>query len=63
MTTPTPPTPPAAPDLHSVAVELDRLMPVIESAVGLCDPGHHAAVLALVLANRAALAKANGATQ
>jgi hypothetical protein len=48
----------AAPDLRAVAIELDLFMLVIESAVRHSDPKNHAAVMALILANRAALAKA-----
>lgn len=48
----------AAPDHHAVALELDRLMLVIESAVRWQDPTNHAAVLAMLKANRAAIAKA-----
>jgi hypothetical protein len=50
----------AAPDHHAVALELDRLMLVIESAVRWQDPNNHAAVVALVKANRAAITKATG---
>lgn len=55
-------TQPAAPDYHAVALELDRLMLVIESAVRHSDPANHAAVMALILANRAAIAKATRET-
>lgn len=54
----TPPAPQPAPvdERHrAVALELDRLMLVIESAVRWQDPTHHAAVLSLLKANRAAL--------
>jgi hypothetical protein len=51
----------AAPDQHAVCLELDRLMLVIESAVRHSDPRNHAAVMALILANKAAIAKATGA--
>lgn len=51
----------AAPDHHAVALELDRLMLVIESAVRWQDPSHSAAVVAMLKANRAAIAKAKGA--
>ena len=51
----------AAPDQHAVALELERLMLVIESAVRHSDPRNHAAVMALILANKAAVAKAVGA--
>ena len=50
----------AAPEHHAVALELDRLMLVIESAVRWQDPSHSAAVLAMLKANRAAIAKAKG---
>ena len=50
----------AAPEHHAVALELDRLMLVIESAVRWQDPTHHTAVVALVKANRAVIAKAIG---
>lgn len=46
------------PDMLAAAAELDRLCLVIESAVSITDPAHHAAVVALLKANRAALAKA-----
>ena len=51
----------AAPDHHAVALELERLMLVIESAVRHSDPRNHAAVMALILANKAAVRKAVGA--
>lgn len=51
----------AAPEHHAVALELDKLMLVIESAVRRAEPGHHAAVVSLIQANIAALAKARGA--
>lgn len=50
----------AAPDHHAVALQLDRLMLVIESAVRHSDPRNHAAVMLLLTANRAAIAKATG---
>jgi hypothetical protein len=50
----------AAPDHHAVALELDRLMLVIESAVRWQDKSNHAAVLAMLKANRAAIRKATG---
>jgi len=48
----------AAPDYDASAREIDRLLLVIESAVRNADPTHHAAVLAALKANRAAIAKA-----
>lgn len=42
--------------LREVATELDRLMLVIESAVRHADPRNHASVMALILANKEALA-------
>lgn len=50
----------ASPDHHAVALELDRLMLVIESAVRRQDPSHSEAVVAMLKANRAAIAKATG---
>ena len=50
----------AAPDHHAVALELDRLMLVIESAVRQHDPSHSEAVVAMLKANRATIAKATG---
>jgi hypothetical protein len=47
----------AAPDLHDGAVELDRLMLVIESAVRNADPRNYKAVVAALNANRAAITK------
>ncbi len=47
--------------LRAVALELERLMLVIESAVRHSDPRNHAAVMALILANKAALAAAGAA--
>lgn len=48
----------AAPDLYASAKKLDHLMLVIESAVRHADPAHHAAVMALLAENSAAIAKA-----
>lgn len=42
--------------LREVATELDRLMLVIESAVRHADPRNHASVMALIAANKEALA-------
>jgi len=42
--------------LREVATELDRLMLVIESAVRHADPRNHASVMALIRANKEALA-------
>lgn len=42
--------------LREVATELDRLMLVIESAVRNADPRNHASVMALIFANKEALA-------
>lgn len=53
----------AAPDQHAVALELERLMLVIESAVRHSDPRNHAAVLALIIANKAAVKRAVGAAE
>lgn len=50
----------AAPDHHAVAVELHRLSLVIESAVRNADPAHRDDVVALINANRAAIAKTEG---
>ena len=50
----------AAPDLHSTALELERLSLVIESAVRHSDPPHREVVLSLIRENRAAIAKAEG---
>ena len=50
----------ALPELFAVVADLDRLMLVIESAVRHSDPRNHAAVMALILANKAALIKATG---
>ena len=43
--------------LRANARELDRLMLVIESAVRHSDPINHAAVMALILANRDSVSK------
>ena len=51
----------AAPEQHAAGLELERLSLIIESAVRQADPVHHAAVVSLIKANRAALAKATGA--
>ena len=48
----------AAPDMLSNGVEFDRLCLVIESAVRNADPANLDAVVALIHANRAAIAKA-----
>lgn len=45
-------------DLLAAAVEIDRLLLVIESAVRFADPKNHPAVLAALKANHAATAKA-----
>lgn len=50
----------AAPDLYAVETDLDRLSLVIESAVRNADPKRHDEIVALIRANRAALAKARG---
>jgi hypothetical protein len=50
----------AAPDHHAAAVEIDRLMLVIESAVRTADPKNRRAVMAALVANRAAIDKALG---
>ena len=50
----------AAPELLDAAVELDRLLLVIESAVRFADPTHSKAVLAALKANSAAISKAKG---
>ena len=47
--------------LRTVALELERLMLVIESAVRHSDPRNHAAVMALLLANKSALAAVGAA--
>ena len=48
----------AAWEQHEAAVALDRLSLVIESAVRNADPSQHSVVLAVLQANRAAIAKA-----
>lgn len=48
----------AAPDHHAVALELYRLMLVIESAVRFADPSYKDEVQAMLRANKAALNKA-----
>ncbi|MGL4440593.1 MAG: hypothetical protein ACRCUE_15120 [Bosea sp. (in: a-proteobacteria)] len=48
----------AAPDQHAVALELDRLNLVIESAVRYASPRNQAEVMALIRANKAAVRKA-----
>lgn len=50
----------AAPDHHAVALELDRLALVIDSAVRFADPAFKDEVQALLKANKAALARARG---
>lgn len=50
----------SAPDLRAISTELDRLMLVIESAVRHSDPKNHAAIEALILANRSIVEKAKG---
>lgn len=50
----------AAPDQHAAAREIDRLSLVILSAVKADQPGQYDAVVAAILANRAAIASATG---
>ncbi|WP_433942343.1 hypothetical protein [Brevundimonas diminuta] len=50
----------AAPDHHAVALELDRLMLVIDSAVRFADPTFKDEVQALLRANKRAIARARG---
>lgn len=50
----------AAPDHHAVALELDRLALVIDSAVRFADPAFKDEVQALLRANKAAIARARG---
>ena len=50
----------AAPDHHAVALELDRLMLVIDSAVRFADPAFKDEVQTLLRANKAAIARARG---
>jgi len=51
----------AAPDQHDVALELDKWSLVILSAVRRDAPSDHDAIVALIKANRAAIAKATAA--
>lgn len=50
----------AAPEHHAVALELERLSLVVESAVRNSDPANRSAILALIMANRAAISRAEG---
>ena len=50
----------AAPDHHAVALELDRLALVIESAVRFADPAFKEEVQALLRSNKDAIARARG---
>lgn len=50
----------AAPDHYAVALELDRLGLVIDSAIRFADPAFKDKVQALLRANRAAIARARG---
>lgn len=49
-----------APDYHEVALELDRLRLVIESAVRNADLPHHQEVVELLRSNMRAIGKASG---
>ncbi|WP_286951479.1 MULTISPECIES: hypothetical protein [Brevundimonas] len=50
----------SAPDHHAVALELDRLALVIDSAVRFADPAFKDEVQALLRANKDAIARARG---
>jgi hypothetical protein len=52
----------AAPDLHQIGVEFDRLSLVIESAIRVASTVYLEDVVALIKANRAAIAKATEVT-
>jgi hypothetical protein len=50
----------AAPEMLATAKEIDRFLLVIECAVRSADPSQHRAVLDALMANRAAIRKAEG---